>query len=128
MSPDQIVANTVGGTVLMVLSTLSGYSIIRTSVPPWWIWAYYLSPYSWSVRALAINEMNSPSWTAEDPNNPGQTIGQTSLLTFSFFLDNAWIWWARSAYFEPNFSNIIREPMTLELLSGVQSGTCWASP
>ena len=27
-----------------------------------WIWAYWLSPFAYSLRAVAINEMTSPAW------------------------------------------------------------------
>lgn len=27
-----------------------------------WIWAYWLSPFAYSLLAVAINEMTSPAW------------------------------------------------------------------
>jgi ABC-type multidrug transport system permease subunit len=32
----------------MVLT--SGFTIVRGAIPPWWIWAYYISPYAYAVR------------------------------------------------------------------------------
>ena len=29
-----------------------------------WIWAYWMSPFTWNMQALAINEMTSPNWGA----------------------------------------------------------------
>ncbi len=36
--PDGIAANSYGGLMLLVLTTMSGFTILRTAVPPWWIW------------------------------------------------------------------------------------------
>jgi hypothetical protein len=38
------------------------FSLPRASVPGWWIWAYYLSPLSWSLQAVVINEMTQDRW------------------------------------------------------------------
>ena len=27
-----------------------------------WIWAYWLSPFTWNMQAMAINEMTTPPW------------------------------------------------------------------
>lgn len=63
------------------------------SIPGWWIWAYYISPYSWALRAIAINEMTSKRWEALAPGNPmGLTLGQEGLDTFGLFSSRAWIW------------------------------------
>ena len=115
--------------MLLLLIVMSGYAIIRTSVPPWydtwtscrsvshmstsspslgsnhvcrsgmwmehlryigvsvqmceadvsrWIWAYWMSPFAWSLRAVAINEMSSP---------PRGQAGMAELDSFGFQRD-----------------------------------------
>lgn len=46
----------------------------------WYIWAYYISPFAYCLRAVVINEMTSPQWAA--PIYPGstRTIGQVNVL------------------------------------------------
>lgn len=89
ISPTMVHANAYGGAVLLILIAMSGFTIIRTSIPNYWIWAYYASPYAYAIRALVINEMTSPRW-GEMYN--GETIGETVLLSFGFFTDRIWIW------------------------------------
>lgn len=43
-----------------------------------WIWAYWLSPFAYSLRAVAINEMTSPAW--------GE-VGIQALESFGFQTD-----------------------------------------
>ncbi len=43
-----------------------------------WIWAYWISPFAWSLRAVAINEMTSPPWG---------TVGIQALESFGFQTD-----------------------------------------
>ena len=57
-----VVANALGGLSLVLLIVTSGFVIVRTSIPPWMIWAYYISPFSYGLRSLVINEMTSPQW------------------------------------------------------------------
>ena len=43
-----------------------------------WIWAYWMSPFAWSLRAVAINEMTSPPWG---------NVGIQALESFGFQTD-----------------------------------------
>jgi hypothetical protein len=70
-------------------------SSVRTSIPDWWIWAYWLSPFSWAFRALVVNEFTyASSWGQPiNPANPsGPSIGDAALDAFGFFHDRFWIW------------------------------------
>uniref|UniRef100_A0A7S3UDR3 ABC transporter domain-containing protein n=1 Tax=Picocystis salinarum TaxID=88271 RepID=A0A7S3UDR3_9CHLO len=89
ISPTMVHANAYGGAVLLILIAMSGFTIVRTSIPDYWIWAYYASPYAYAIRALVINEMTSPRW---GETNDGETVGETVLLSFGFFTDRIWIW------------------------------------
>jgi hypothetical protein len=68
---------------------------VRTSIPGWWIWAYWISPFSWGFRALVVNEFSgSQAWAS--PANAaaprGPTIGEAALDAFGFFHERYWIW------------------------------------
>lgn len=74
-----------GGGLLLVLIVTSGFAIVRTSIPPWWIWAYWLSPFAYGLRAVVVNEMTSQAWDyADAATPPGQTVGIASLESFGF--------------------------------------------
>ncbi|KAK9829450.1 hypothetical protein WJX72_005937 [[Myrmecia] bisecta] len=90
--PSMVIANAAGGLMILLLVITSGYTITRTSIPPWFIWAYWISPFAYALRALVINEMTSPDWSA--PVSPGASIsvGVASLESFGFYTDRKWIW------------------------------------
>ena len=92
----------------------SGYLITRDAIDPWFIWLYYLSPFSWSVRAFALIEFHSdkynevcadsaavtlpvrdhPSMLLElqAPSIGGQRAGDFYLSQFEQQTDDEWIW------------------------------------
>lgn len=85
-SSNMIRANALGSLILLLLMLTNGFTIIRTSIPDYLIWIYYgLNPLSYGVRALAINELTSPSW--------GQA-GDLIMNSFGIFTDRIWIWMA----------------------------------
>lgn len=57
------------------------------SIPDWYIWAYYISPFSWGLRAIVINEMTAPVWSEPAGFMPGHTRGEAALLSFGFFTE-----------------------------------------
>ena len=62
---------------LLIVITFAGFSLPRESVPDWWIWAYYLSPLSWALQSLVINEMTQDRWHVPVAGSD-QTMGASS--------------------------------------------------
>ena len=56
----------------------------------WWIWAYWVNPVTYSMRALTLNEFTAPRWAIPDPQNPSKTLGAAVLQTYGY--DHAH-WW-----------------------------------
>ena len=75
-----------GALSMLVLIITSGYAIVRTSIPGWWIWAYWISPFAYGLRAVVINELTSPGW---DRIQTGSTepVGVYALKQFGFFTE-----------------------------------------
>lgn len=74
--------------MLLVLIVTSGFAIIRTAIPPWWIWAYWISPFAYGLRAIVVNEMTSAGWSYSDATTPpGSTVGIQALESFGFQTD-----------------------------------------
>jgi ABC-type multidrug transport system permease subunit len=49
--------------VLGVMCILfSGFILTRTKIDGWFIWIYYLSPFSWAIRSWGIVEFTSQSY------------------------------------------------------------------
>ena len=55
--------------VLLIVIVFAGFSLPREDVPAWWIWAYYVSPLSWALQAVVINEMTQDRWTGAVPGS-----------------------------------------------------------
>jgi hypothetical protein len=57
-------------------------------------WLYWLSPFSWSVRSLAVNEFTQSRYKEYETGIPGQTvnIGQLYLDTYEMRSGSEWIW------------------------------------
>jgi ABC-type lipoprotein export system ATPase subunit len=82
--PSMVAANAVGATALLILMLTNGFSIVRTSIPPYLIWVYYgVNPLAYAVRGLAINELTAPRWGPQGP---------AVLESFGFFTEQSWIW------------------------------------
>ncbi|DBB03271.1 TPA: hypothetical protein ACH3X3_010666 [Trebouxia sp. C0006] len=90
-SPNMVISNSAGALSMLVLIITSGYAIVRTSIPGWWIWAYWISPFAYGLRGVVINEMTSPGWDAIQAGTT-ETVGVYSLKEFGFFTERYWIW------------------------------------
>lgn len=80
-------------TALLVLVVFAGFSIVKDSIPPWWIWAYYLSPLSWGLQAIVVNEMTQERWDVPLPGGGDGTVGVVALQTFDMRTEREFIWW-----------------------------------
>ena len=58
----------------------------------WWIWLYWISPLSCSVRSLALNEFTTVQWSAPYEFDPAISIGDASLATFGVQTGYWWVW------------------------------------
>lgn len=54
LAPNPTLAAGYGGIALLLLILTSGFSIVRKSIPVYWIWAYYTSPVSRSFFVFCL--------------------------------------------------------------------------
>ncbi|CAI7754317.1 unnamed protein product [Closterium sp. NIES-53] len=85
------VANTFGTFALIVLFLLGGFVIAKENIPPWWIWAYWMSPLAYAQNALAVNEFKAPRWQVLVPGS-NMTMGDIVLMSRSLPTDDSWRW------------------------------------
>lgn len=92
LAPNPTLAAAYGGLALLILILTSGFAIVRRSIPGYWIWAYYLSPFAYALRALVVNEFTGPAWMQRVWGVPGaRTLGQAALVSFDFATNRVWI-------------------------------------
>ena len=79
------------GPAIGILVIFCGIPITRTNIPPWFIWVYYLSPFSWSIRSLAINEYTGDAYK-DIVANSTMTRGELYLDAYEFQSSDEWKW------------------------------------
>jgi len=50
------VAHSAGGALVAVFQLTAGFLVTRTHMPIFMRWVYYLTPLSWALRTIALNE------------------------------------------------------------------------
>jgi ABC-type multidrug transport system ATPase subunit/ABC-type multidrug transport system permease subunit len=68
-----------------------GYLITEEKIPRWLIWLYWISPFSWALRALARNEANDKQYSnSPAPGYP--SLGDIFLRLWEFSTGQWGIW------------------------------------
>eukprot|EP01034_Spumella_vulgaris_P047559 gene47559-biopygen38386 len=60
--PSAVVAQPVGGMVLIMTVLFGGFIIPKSGVPPGWEWFYWLDPLAHALKAVTVNEFLSPDY------------------------------------------------------------------
>ncbi|KAL0035494.1 hypothetical protein WJX77_008879 [Trebouxia sp. C0004] len=89
---DPIVASTVGVLAMYSVVFSGGIMLARIQIKGWWIWAYWISPVSFAVRSLALNEFTTEQWSAPYEFDSAITIGDATLATFGVQTGYWWVW------------------------------------
>ncbi|EFA84196.1 ABC transporter G family protein [Heterostelium album PN500] len=64
-SSTPIIASTIAPTFFCLLLLMAGYIIPHISIPTYWKWMYYVSPFKWSYEALLVNEVHDHTYRCE---------------------------------------------------------------
>ncbi|KAL0038217.1 hypothetical protein WJX79_008741 [Trebouxia sp. C0005] len=89
---DPIVSSTVGVLAMYSVVFSGGIMLARIQIRGWWIWAYWISPVSFAVRSLALNEFTTEQWSAPYEFDSAITIGEATLATFGIQTGYWWVW------------------------------------
>ena len=89
--PNLVIASSFGSLVLLLFIVTSGFTIVRTDLPPYLLPVYYLSPFAWGLRAVAVGQLLDPSWNAQTTPS-GEGVGQAVLAALAFGTDGVWVW------------------------------------
>ncbi|KAL4448626.1 hypothetical protein ABPG75_005845 [Micractinium tetrahymenae] len=97
LTPTLQVAGGLSGVLILALILLSGFSIVRQSIPGWWIWLFWANPMSWLTRSVSTNEMLQPRWDYALPVEPGSPYsgmraGDVVLATVGMYPHYRWVW------------------------------------
>ncbi|GAB9474811.1 Atp-binding protein, partial [Globisporangium polare] len=59
LAPNTNIANPVAHVSILFFVIFAGFIVTKSQIPDYFIWVYWISPVSWSFRALAVNNYRS---------------------------------------------------------------------
>ncbi|GBG35205.1 ABC transporter G family member 44, partial [Hondaea fermentalgiana] len=75
LSPSPSVGQVMSGLCIASVCIFSGYILTFDTIPPWFIWIYWLSPTAWGFRAGVLTIFTSNAFTREQQDYALQLFG-----------------------------------------------------
>ncbi|GAB9477361.1 Atp-binding protein, partial [Globisporangium polare] len=98
VSPNMNVANPLAMVSILFFVLFAGFVVLKSKIPDYFIWLYWLSPISWSVRAIAVNEYRSSKLDVCEYGGvdyckqfDGKTMGRYYLSIFDIPSEKEWV-------------------------------------
>ncbi|KAL5222722.1 hypothetical protein ABZP36_027435 [Zizania latifolia] len=88
----QVMANTLGTTVLIPICILGGFIIPKDELQLWLRWGYWASPFTYAQNAISMNEFLDNRWAKEFHYANANTIGKVILKIKGLLIDWQWYW------------------------------------
>ncbi|KAM5572773.1 hypothetical protein ABKV19_012699 [Rosa sericea] len=85
------IANTFGFGTLLVILGLCGFIISKEDLKKWLLWGYWLSPITYGLNAIAVNEFLGKSWR-HVPANSTEALGVMVLKYQGIFPEARFYW------------------------------------
>ena len=89
-APNLDAAQSVSAPVVGILLLYAGVLNTRESIPDFMRWAYWISPFSWSLRSLAQNELTSEEYDVVVPGTDSK-LGELFLDALEIQTDSIWL-------------------------------------
>ncbi|TMW67516.1 hypothetical protein Poli38472_011136 [Pythium oligandrum] len=99
VSPNLHVAKPLSLVTLMLFVLFAGFIMSRKTIPDYFIWAYWLNPIAWSMRALAVNQYRHSKYDTcvydgiDYCTKYGKKMGIYSLGLFDVQTEKEWLSW-----------------------------------
>jgi ABC-type multidrug transport system ATPase subunit/ABC-type multidrug transport system permease subunit len=98
-APNMEVAQVLAGPSTAIFMLFGGFLLTEPQIPPWFIWLYWYSPFSWTVRSISLNEFHAPRYNdAIYKGNDttafgyGKSAGNTYLDVWEINKNDDYIW------------------------------------
>jgi len=75
---------------ILTFIIFGGFLITYDKIPDWLIWVFYISPFSWGVRSMALNEFDAPRYDPPVPSAGNIREGEYYMQQFG--IQTEWIW------------------------------------
>ncbi|KAL3670757.1 hypothetical protein V7S43_003945 [Phytophthora oleae] len=97
VGPNENVVTPLGMVSVLVFIIFAGFIVTKSQIPDYLIWAHWISPMTWSIRALSINQYRSDSMDVcvydgvDYCKDYGMTMGVYYLDLFGIETEKYWI-------------------------------------
>ncbi|RAW25886.1 ABC transporter G family member 34 [Phytophthora cactorum] len=84
---------------ILVFIIFAGFIVTTDEIPDYLIWAHWISPMSWSIKALSINQYRSSAYDVcvygaiDYCTDYGFTMGEYYLNLFGLDTGKEWVWY-----------------------------------
>jgi len=96
--PDANVVMPTGMVSILVFIIFAGFVVTKSQIPDYLIWAHWISPMAWALKAMAINQYRSSDFDVcvydgvdYCTEYNGQTMGEYYLNLFDFDTEKEWV-------------------------------------
>ncbi|GAB9477547.1 Atp-binding protein, partial [Globisporangium polare] len=96
--PDNNVATPLSMISIVFTIIFSGFIVLKSRIPDYFIWIYWINPVSWALRALAVNQYRSNDFDVCKydgvdycKENDGKNMGEYYLSLFDVDSEKYWI-------------------------------------
>ena len=90
VTPNPDVARQLDFPFILLFVIFGGFLIPYSEIPHWLVWVFWISPLSWGVRSLALNEFKSSRY--DGPSSSGQRLGDFYMSTYDVFTNEQYKW------------------------------------
>ncbi|KAG2777447.1 ABC transporter G family member 31 [Phytophthora cactorum] len=96
--PDLNVANAIAMLSDLLFTIYSGFAITKGEIPSYLLWIYWISPLTWGIRAVAVNQYTDSSFDVciyrdvDYCEKYDMTMGAYSLSSFDVQTERYWLW------------------------------------
>ncbi|KAG3126008.1 hypothetical protein PC128_g27279 [Phytophthora cactorum] len=97
VGPNENVVTPLGMVSVLVFIIFAGFIVTKSQIPDYLIWAHWISPMTWSIRALSINQYRSDNMDVcvydgiDYCKDYGKTMGVYYLDLFGIETEKYWI-------------------------------------
>ncbi|MCD7465303.1 hypothetical protein HAX54_001013 [Datura stramonium] len=87
-----VIAHTGGSLTLLLVFLLGGFILPKGSIPNWWRWGFWISPFSYGFNSLTVNEMFAQKWMSKLASDNTTKLGVQVMKNFDVFPEKRWFW------------------------------------
>ncbi|KAL6182017.1 hypothetical protein ACLB2K_043440 [Fragaria x ananassa] len=85
------ISNTFGFGALLLVLGLGGFILSKDDMKKWWLWGYWLSPFTYGLNAITVNEFLGKSWK-DVPADSTEALG-VMVLKYQGIVPEARFYW-----------------------------------